>query len=188
VADLDAIQGGPGHFGLLAELGRELSLELLVDAGVSTSEDVRRVLENGAAQAILGTETMRSMDALAGIIKSAPPHSILPSLDVRGGKVLSLAPELSGAAPLDALDRLVDMGLSRFILLTLDVVGTGGGPDFNLLAEAKKSFPEIEIIAGGGTRGMDDMRRAMSLGLAGLLTATALHRGWITKRGLREME
>lgn len=188
VADLDAIQGGPGHFGLLAGLGRALSLELLVDAGASKPEDVGRVLAHGAAKAVLGTETLPSMGALGEIIKTASQNSILPSLDVRGGKVLSRAPELAAAKPLDALARLVDLGLSRFILLTLDVVGTGGGPDFALLGAARERFPEIEIIAGGGARGMEDMRRARELGLAGLLTATALHRGWITGRGLREIE
>jgi phosphoribosylformimino-5-aminoimidazole carboxamide ribotide isomerase len=188
VADLDAIQGGQGHLETLAELGRALPVELMVDAGVSRPEDVRIVLAHGAAQAILGTETLPSMEALGEIIKAATPNSILPSLDVRGGKVLSRAPELAGAEPLDALARLVDAGLLKFILLTLDVVGTGGGPDFKLLAAAKKRFPEIEIIAGGGARGMDDVRRAKALGLAGLLTATALHRGWITGKKLREIE
>ncbi|MGE4195260.1 MAG: HisA/HisF-related TIM barrel protein [Pseudodesulfovibrio sp.] len=179
VADLDAIQGRAWHMDVLRELF-SLPVEFIVDAGVSGPDEVLALTELGSGRAILGTETLPSLSMLDEMAGAAGRDRVLPSLDVRNGTVLTAAPELQGLHPLDGLARLVDMGLDTFILLTLDVVGTGGGPDWPLLEAAVRKFPAIDILAGGGIASPDDLRRGAALGLTGGLTATALHRGWIT--------
>jgi phosphoribosylformimino-5-aminoimidazole carboxamide ribotide isomerase len=180
IADLDAIQGREWHRDVLSELFRSLPVEFIVDTGVSGPNEVLALTELGAGRAILGTETLPSLSMLDEMVAEAGRDRVLPSLDVRNGTVLTQAPELKGLHPLDGLDRLVGLGLNTFILLTLDVVGTGGGPDWPLLEAAAKRFPGIAILAGGGIASPDDLRRGAALGLKGGLTATALHRGWIT--------
>jgi phosphoribosylformimino-5-aminoimidazole carboxamide ribotide isomerase len=180
VADLDAIQGRDWHRDVLRELCRSLPVEFIVDAGVSGPDEVQGLAELGVGRAILGTETLPSLSMLDEMIAAAGRDRVLPSLDVRNGTVLTAAPELKGLHPLDGLARLVDMGLDTFILLTLDVVGTGGGPDWPLLEAAVKKFPDIAVLAGGGIASPEALRRGAKLGLKGGLTATALHRGWIT--------
>jgi phosphoribosylformimino-5-aminoimidazole carboxamide ribotide isomerase len=180
VADLDAIQGRDWHRDVLAELCRTLPVEFIVDAGVSGPDEVLALTGLGVGRAILGTETLPSLSMLGEMIAAAGSGKVLPSLDVRNGAVLTNAPELKGVRPLDGLARLVDMGLNTFILLTLDVVGTGGGPDWPLLEAAAAQFPDISILSGGGIASPDDLRRGAALGLKGGLTATALHRGWLT--------
>ena len=185
VADLDAILEGRSHWDTLRALSRELSCEFWVDAGISGPDGVSRVLSMGAGQAVVGTECLENMDALAAIGRSAPPDAVLISLDVLDGKTLSKAPGLAGESPLTALGRLVEFGWNRFIVLTLDGVGTGAGPDWELLAAARRMLPRAVLVAGGGVKDNEDMHRASGLGLDGALVATALHRGWITASDLR---
>lgn len=184
IADLDAIQGGLGHGDILKELCREMEPELWVDAGVTEETDAERILALGVDRVIIGTETIKSLQDMRAVLGAVPPEKIMPSLDVRGGKVLSKASELENAEPLEALKKLRDLGLDRFILLTLDVVGSGGGPDWALLKAARERFPQLGVIAGGGVKGMADLQEAESLGLDGVLVATALHKGWIRGRDL----
>ena len=184
VADLGAIQGRPGHWDQLRELCAALPVEFLVDAGVSGPEQALHLITLGVGRVILGTETLPSLALLDDMIKAVGQGRVLPSLDVRNGKILTHAPELKDMHPLDGLARMVDMGLDRFILLTLDVVGTGGGPDWPLLEKAVKRFPGIRCLAGGGLSTVADLHAAASLGLEGILTASALHQGWITGREL----
>jgi phosphoribosylformimino-5-aminoimidazole carboxamide ribotide isomerase len=180
VADLDALQGGSAHLAVLRQLCAALPVEFLVDAGVSSAGQAADLAALGAGRVILGTETLPGLPMLDEMIAAVGRERILPSLDVRGGNILTSAPELRGLHPLEGLARLAALGLDRFILLTLDVVGTGGGPDWPLLEEAAGRFPGVRFLAGGGVSSVADLHRAAALGLEGVLTATALHRRWIT--------
>src|ERR1051325_8670950 len=59
VADLDAIGGAPVQTALLRRLAR-LGSALLVDAGVADAGRARAVRAAGAAQLVVGLETLRS--------------------------------------------------------------------------------------------------------------------------------
>ena len=185
VADLDAILDGQGNWSTLRTLSRELACELWVDAGVSGPDGASRVLAGGAGRVVVGTECLESLEDLAAIGREVSPDRVLVSLDVLGGKILTKAPELAGQTPLIGLGHLAELGWSRFILLTLDGVGTGTGPDWDLLASARLALPQAVLIAGGGVKGIEDLHRAGAMGLNGALVATALHRGWIKSGDLR---
>lgn len=187
VADLDALQGRSWHRDELRELKRSVPVKFIIDAGVSSPEDVLALAELGADRVILGTESLPSLSMLDEMIGAAGRDKVLPSLDVRNGSILTRAPELKGLHPLDGLARMVDMGLDTFILLTLDVVGTGTGPDWPLLEEAAKRHPGVSCLAGGGISSPADLNRAAGFGLDGVLTATALHRRWITAEDIASL-
>jgi phosphoribosylformimino-5-aminoimidazole carboxamide ribotide isomerase len=91
---------------------------------------------------------------------------------------------LHGQDPLVVLELLLQEGWSHFILLTLDQVGTGGGPDWELIKAARRRFPELSLIAGGGVRTLQDLEQLAACDVSGVLVATSLHRGWITRKDL----
>ena len=94
--------------------------------------------------------------------------------------VLSRCPSLRGRSPLAALEPIADEGVTDVILLALTQVGTGAGPDIATLRAARAAFPRLRLIAGGGVRDAEDLRRLAASGADGVLLATALHRRWIT--------
>jgi phosphoribosylformimino-5-aminoimidazole carboxamide ribotide isomerase len=169
VADLDAIAGGRGHPDLLAALAREA--EVMVDAGAATRDAVARLLDLGAARVVIGTETLPGADALARL----PDAPLVVSLDMRAGRVISPDPALTALGPAGALDRLAEAGARVAIVLDLARVGSGRGPDVELLGELHERFPELALLAGGGVRDADDLRALGAAGAAGALVGTALH-------------
>jgi HisA/HisF family protein len=178
VADLDAISGaGPGHDDALAALAREA--EVMVDAGTATPAAARRLLDLGAARVIVGTESLPDAGAfarLAGELDGAP---LVLSLDLRGGEVLSPDPVLAALPALEAFARLAAAGVREAIVLDLLRVGSGEGPDVDLIRELHARFPDVALLAGGGVRDAADLRALAAAGAAGALVATALHRGAI---------
>jgi uncharacterized protein related to proFAR isomerase len=100
------------------------------------------------------------------------------------GRVLSRVAALRGATPTEGLALVAAAGWSMVIILTLDRVGTGSGLDWTLLSAVKTDFPHLQLIAGGGVRAPADLHVLAATGANGVLVATALHRGWITRRDL----
>ena len=109
------------------------------------------------------------------------------SVDLRDGRVLSPDAQLAGLSALDAFARLHRAGLREAIVLDLARVGSGAGPDVALIAELHGAFGDLELLAGGGVRGVDDLRALDAAGAAGALVATALHSGVIGPRELAEL-
>jgi phosphoribosylformimino-5-aminoimidazole carboxamide ribotide isomerase len=191
VADLDAIvdgsdrAAGSGHAALLRALAAEA--RLMVDAGVSEPVQARALLELGAHRVIVGTETLTGPDALDRLLAQRPAGAIVLSVDLRDGRVLSPDAQLAGLSAPDALARLRRPGLREAIVLDLARVGSGQGPDVALIAELHRAFPDLELLAGGGVRDVEDLRALDAAGAAGALVATALHSGVIGPRALAEL-
>jgi len=181
VADLDAIGGGGEQNAIIAALAREA--RIMVDAGVSEPERARALLDLGAHRVVVGTETLRGVDAFDRLL--AELGEVVLSVDLRDGRALSRDPRLEGLPALDAVALLHRAGLRDVIVLDLVRVGSGTGPDIELIAELHAAFNGLELLAGGGVRDAADLRALADAGAAGALVATALHRGVIGPRELR---
>jgi phosphoribosylformimino-5-aminoimidazole carboxamide ribotide isomerase len=180
VADLDAITGGGSSDGVIRALAREA--RVMVDAGISEPERARALLDLGVHRVVVGTETLADAEALDRLL----PEAVL-SVDLRHGRTLSPDPRLAGLAALDGVACLNRAGLREVIVLDLARVGSGAGPDVELIAQIHAAFPDLELLAGGGVRNVEDLRALGDAGAAGALVATALHDGIIGPRELAEL-
>ncbi len=185
VADLDAIAGSGDHLATVGELADRLEAEPWVDAGVNSEDAAARLLGAGAARVIAGTETLSEIGAVRALCDALSASRLVVSLDMNERGVLSRCPALNGRAPMEALEVLAAEGVSDVILLALASVGTGAGPDVGTLRAARAAFPQLRLIAAGGVRDSEDLRRLAAAGADGALLATALHRGWITAPDIR---
>ena len=188
IADLNAIQGKGHNREAIGKIVSQLDVELWVDAGVADGGTANRLLEAGADVVIIGSETLSGLQQLRFICDSVPREKFIFSLDMAKGRVLSRAEALKNIAPSQALARLTSEGLDRFILLTLDAVGTCGGPDLHLLQGAKRDYPHHSFIAGGGVKTPDHLQALSDTGVDGVLVATSLHKGWIGGRDLMALK
>ena len=170
VADLDAITGAGENDALIRALASEA--RVMADAGVSEPERAQALLQLGVHRVVVGTETLPTAGALDALL----PEAIL-SVDLRDRRTLSPDPQLAGLPALDAVAHLHRTGLREVIVLDLALVGSGAGPDVELIAEIHAAFPTLELLAGGGVRDAADLRALADAGAAGALVGTALHRG-----------
>jgi phosphoribosylformimino-5-aminoimidazole carboxamide ribotide isomerase len=70
---------------------------------------------------------------------------------------------------------------SRVIVMNLVRVGGGAGPDFERLHAVRTIAGRREIYAAGGVRDRTDLIKLRSFGCAGVLVASALHDGRLSR-------
>jgi phosphoribosylformimino-5-aminoimidazole carboxamide ribotide isomerase len=175
VADLDAIEGGSEQdkaVGAIAGTGSSIWL----DAGISTVAQARRGLARHASRIVVGLETLTSFAALRDIAESIGPVQTIFSLDLRDGRPIASAPSVRDLS-IDALaGEAVEAGAHTVIVLDLGRVGSSRGLDVVTLGAVRRAAaPDVMLLAGGGIRGVEDLRLAASAGCDGVLVATALH-------------
>jgi phosphoribosylformimino-5-aminoimidazole carboxamide ribotide isomerase len=157
-----------------------------VDAGVSTVEHARHVRQRGASRVIVGLETLDSYHALEAICSTVGGDRIAFSLDLRDGQPILASGDIQRDAPAVMAARAVQAGAGAVIVIDLARVGASGGPDLETIAGVREAVPGIELVAGGGVRGRQDLLALAGAGCDAALVATALHDGRLRPADVRE--
>jgi len=167
VADLDAIAGEGGHGDVLRALVAIVpGVEFWLDGGFATADSAHAAMTTRVTP-ILGSESLAGVQELTAVRARLGAEKFLLSLDYRGGRFMG-APEV---------EHSPSLWPDRIILMTLDRVGTGTGPDFDALEAVVRRSAGHAVFAAGGVRNEEDLVRLQAIGVAGVLAATALHDG-----------
>ena len=173
IADLDSIMRNGESFSEIKDIAVKTGLELLVDSGASTIQEVEELFKYGVSVAIIGTETLKSIHELKRILERYPQR-IAVSLDLENGFVKSSCDRLSKKNPEKAVSELIALEVKKLIVLDIKRVGTLQGFDLQLINKIRKIF-SFELFVGGGISNLGDLQDLKTLGVDGVLIATALH-------------
>jgi phosphoribosylformimino-5-aminoimidazole carboxamide ribotide isomerase len=185
VADLDAILYGRPNRGTCRSLA-EKGFDLLVDAGLRTVEAARTVLADGAEHVIAGLETWPGPDELAYLCRDVEPDRVIFSLDLQQGRPLGNLAPWRTEDPLKIAVRAAEAGVTAMIVLDLAQVGVGSGVTTgSLCRQLRERFSELRLITGGGVRQKEDLTELSALGIDGVLVASALHNGRVTREDVQ---
>lgn len=177
IADLDAIEGRGDHNKLLADLvARYRGMEIWVDGGFASFDAAAAGADLGATP-VLGSESWVDRERLSGAIERLGRERCILSLDYRADTFVG--PPAMDADPAPWPDRVIVMTLGR--------VGTGSGPDIARLDAFHRLAGTRRLFAAGGVRGREDILELVQRGLAGVLVATALHDGRLSREALAEI-
>ena len=187
VADLDAILGNQGNLQVLRSMAEETGLKLMVDAGVTTVEMGRKLLESGVSKVIVGTETLENKSFVGEAVRHFGGDRVIVSLDLMGDRMLVKSGFGGGEDVMRLLREFERMGVSQVIVLDLARVGSGEGVNVDFLKKVTGELA-VDVYVGGGVRDLADLVELKNLGVAGVLLATALHSGKISVADLKRAE
>jgi phosphoribosylformimino-5-aminoimidazole carboxamide ribotide isomerase len=165
IADLNAIIDQGDHSRLITGvLMRFPHITFWIDRGYQTYDPP--AVHFGNALPVLGSESYRN-ETLSGI--KAYKSKFILSLDYSRSD--ALGPE----------SLFFDSSLwpEHIIIMTLERVGSGQGPDLEKLTEFCRQYPDKNFIAAGGIRNKQDLMDLSNAGIHHALVASALHSGAI---------
>lgn len=170
IADLDAILGRGDHQRIVEALRRTYpDLELWVDGGFADIDAASAWHAAGLGRPVMGSESLTGFEA-----RSVFPAQSLLSLDFRGDDFLGPS----------SLMRDPGRWPEDVIVMTLARVGVGAGPDLERLMQVRSLNPACRLVAAGGVRHMEDLHALAATGASGVLLASALHEGRLSRAEL----
>jgi phosphoribosylformimino-5-aminoimidazole carboxamide ribotide isomerase len=176
LADLDAIAGGPPALETYAAIRAEGG-SVWVDAGIRRATDAFPLARAGVDRIVIGLETINGPAELSAACRGWGERIIF-SLDLRAGAPLGDVAAWEQSDPWSIAVESVAAGVCSLLVLDLARVGAGQGTGTEAFcARCAQAFPDLEVIAGGGVRGLADLIRLRDMGVAGALVASALHDG-----------
>lgn len=184
LVDLDAArEGGYTLAPLLAGIRTRTGLRVQTGGGVRTEDDVRRILDAGAARVVVGSLAVREPERVISWIATFGAERITVALDTRQADDGSWRLPVHGwtetaDATLDTLaQRYAGAGLQH--LLSTDIARDGmlSGPNLDLYAHLQTLVPSLAAQASGGVRDLADVRAAKAQGCGGIVLGRALLEG-----------
>lgn len=170
IADLNAILKRGDHRDVVKRLLRSHpDLEFWTDGGFADEAAARAWQEAGLGRPVLGSESLAMFPE-----PSAFPANGVLSLDFRGDDFLGPP----------ALLQHPERWPAEVIVMTLLRVGMNTGPDLTRLEQLQSLNPDCQLYAAGGVRHSGDLSELASAGFAGVLLASALHDGRLSRHEL----
>ncbi|MFI5925269.1 bifunctional 1-(5-phosphoribosyl)-5-((5-phosphoribosylamino)methylideneamino)imidazole-4-carboxamide isomerase/phosphoribosylanthranilate isomerase PriA [Micromonospora sp. NPDC051543] len=181
LVDLDAAFGRGTNAHLLAEVVRQLDVQVELSGGIRDDESLRAALGTGAARVNIGTAALENPQWCDRVVGEYGDRVAI-GLDVRGQTLSARGWTRDGGDLYEVLERLDKAGATRYVVTDITKDGTMRGPNLDLLRDvcARTDRP---VIASGGVSTLDDLRALATLeplGVEGVIAGKALYAGAFT--------
>lgn len=183
VVDLDgAFAGTRVHASVVQGIAAAAGdVPVQVGGGVRSAESIESYLEAGVSQVIVGTRAIEDPTFLAAMAERFPGRVIL-GLDARAGRAATAGwDETSETGAVEFAASVAALPLFAIVFTDIERDGmlTGVNADATAAVAAAGGVP---VIASGGVRDLEDIRRLKALGLGerelmGVIAGSALYEG-----------
>lgn len=174
---------------IVSRTAEEVFIPLTVGGGVSSVEDVDRLLRAGADKVAMNTAAINRPELIAEVADRFGNQVLVLSVDARRVPAASGHSTDSGfevtthggrkSAGLDAIEwatRAAELGAGEILLNAMDADGTQDGFDLELIRAVRREVT-IPVIASGGAGAVEHFPPAVEAGADAVLAATVFHFG-----------
>src|SRR6187401_2430027 len=169
---------------IVSRTAEQVFIPLTVGGGVTSAEDVDRLLRAGADKVAINTAAIRRPELVAEIADRFGNQVLVLSVDARRAPGTDSGFEVTThggrtSAGLDAIAwaaRATELGAGEILLNAMDADGTQDGFDLELIRQVRAAV-SIPVIASGGAGRLGHFAPAVDAGADAVLAATVFHFG-----------
>jgi cyclase len=167
---------------LVSKIAREISIPFTVGGGISSVDDVRRLLEVGADKVSINSSAVKDPELISLLAKEFGSQCVVVAVDtklidnedfvfVKGGR------ENTSIKTLDWVKKAENLGAGEILLTSMDGDGTKKGFDIRI-TKLVSDLVNIPVIASGGAGNIMDFEEVFTATKAtGALAASIFHFG-----------
>ncbi len=185
VVDLDAAFGRGSNADVIAEILREVDVDVQVGGGVRSAERIEQLLTAGADRIIVGTRALEDPWWFEEMTLRYPQQLIV-ACDVRERRVVTRGwTETTSRLVLDMVEELDRLPIAGFLVTAVHKEGLMTGTDLPLMQDVAEAT-EAPVLASGGIGTLTDLHELADRGVAGCVLGMALYTGALDPRVIAE--
>lgn len=181
VVDLDgAFTGSPQNLKSIEQIAKAVQIPFQVGGGLRTRDEVKRVLDLGAARVIIGTKAVSTPVFVEELLGEFGPEKIIIGIDAREGMVAVEGWIATAGISAEAFGRTMrELGITTAVFTDISRDGLLAGP--NIPAVKNMALKTgLKIITSGGVSSLSHLKALQELeeiGVSGAIIGKALYDG-----------
>lgn len=177
VVDLDGARlGDPRNIGIINEMAVKLGIPLQMGGGIRTIEMMEIVLSRGIHRVILGTSAVKDPALVKKAVQTFE-NSVAIGIDAKDGMVaIEGWAKTSEFTAIGFAKKMQELGAKTIIYTDISRDGMLSGPNLKAMEEMVKAV-DIEVIASGGVKCLEDIKNLKETGVSGVIVGKALYTG-----------
>ncbi len=191
LVDLDgAEKGSPVNWHVLEAIAGHTNLKIDFTGGISTDGDISKAYEFGADYITAASIAVTNPELFASWIISYGREKMTLGADVINKETKELLfrgwRKRANLTLFEHLEFFYARGLKYVKSTDVSRDGVLEGPAFDFYKEIIDAFPEIRVLASGGVRGVDDIKRLNELGVFGVIFGKSYYEGILNLKDLEQ--
>ena len=185
IVDLDgARSGAPQNLNVLDRVANGTALKIDFGGGLRSRRDVDSAFAAGASIANIGSVAAQQPDEFLTWAEHYGAERLLVGADARGGKIAIDGWQTQTAV--DVVEFLRRLASREVFVTDISLDGAMAGPSVELYREIRNACPDLNLIASGGVRSINDIDGLERIGCSGVIIGKALYEGNIELDELRK--
>lgn len=184
--DLDAAMGEGENIEEISDILESVSIEVQVSGGIRSVEKGINILEMGAERVILGTAAFEEPEVLENLVEEVGSERVMVALDVKEGQIAVEGwKEKARDDVVKMAKKFEEIGVGGFLFTNVDVEGRMAGIKPEPISKLVK-LVDSPIVAAGGVKSIEDVKKAKEAGASALVIGTALYEGKVSLKKAME--
>lgn len=187
LVDLDGAKAGAvKNWKVLEAITSKTSLIIDFGGGIKQEEDVKIVLNSGAAFATVGSIAVKDEATFVSWLQQFGAAKFLLGADVKNEKIaVGGWLETTDVWIYDFIEKYINHGVQQIFCTDVSKDGRLEGPSTELYKNIIQKFPELHFIASGGVSSMKDLDELAEIGCNGVIIGKAIYEGRVTLNELK---
>lgn len=183
MVDLDGAKSGKLiNAPIYLDIAKNTSLKVEVGGGIRDRAAVEYYLQSGVYRVILGSAAVNNPKLVEESVKAYGSERIAVGIDAMHEMVATEGWLVSSSVHyIELAKRMEQMGVQTIIYTDISKDGTLSGPNLVQL-EAISCAVNCDIVASGGIRDIEDVKRLAELDLYGAICGKSLYQGTLSLR------
>jgi phosphoribosylformimino-5-aminoimidazole carboxamide ribotide isomerase len=191
LVDLDgAEQGSPKNYHVLEQIAGYTDLKVDFTGGICTDGDIGKAYEYGADYITASSIAVTDPELFASWIISYGREKMTLGADVTDieSKIIAFRgwQKTADIKLFDHLRYFYDRGLKYAKCTDISRDGVLEGPAFSFYQDIMTNFPDLKVLASGGVRGVDDIKRLNDMGVFAVIFGKAYYEGVLQLKDLEQ--
>jgi phosphoribosylformimino-5-aminoimidazole carboxamide ribotide isomerase len=166
---------------ILQSIKTETQAEIEFGGGIRNKESVETLFNIGIDRIIIGSLSIKNKSLFESLMKEYDPARFIISVDVLDKMVAVHGwTETTNLSLSEHIQYCLSLGLKQFLCTDISKDGMLTGTNSQLYAEVMAEFPGIELIASGGVKDIEDIKKIQKMNMYAAVVGKAIYENKIS--------
>lgn len=173
---------------IIEEIKSNTKLKIEFGGGIRSINSVDELIDTGIDRVIIGSMSVQNREEFEKIVRKYGAEKIVPASDVKNEKIAVKGwTEESSVSLYNHIDYCLALGLDTFLCTDISKDGMLTGTNIDLYKKILSNYDNINLIASGGIKDIEDVKNVLEINVAGVIVGKAIYENKINLKELAEI-